>query len=84
MALTDEAGTKGKDLLTAAVPRMLAALELCVAYLSNEGPTRDEAFVTAQKAIAHATGTPRALSATPTTITTHDANTGRVTIENIR
>jgi hypothetical protein len=84
MTMRDD--TKHKDLLTAAAPSMLAALEACVAYFFDEAPfpTREEARIAAEIAIAHATGGRLvALRATPTTITKHHAN-GRVTIEKLR
>ena len=70
MTMTND--TKHKDLLTATAPSMLTAVELCVAYMINDDPlpTKDEAFVAAQKAIAHATGRVVCLSAKPTTMTT--------------
>jgi len=83
MTMTDD--TKHKDKLTAAAPRMLAALEVCLAYMCDEFPfpTREEAQIAAEIAIAPFTSQEVfCLGVTPTTITTHHAD-GRVTVEEI-
>ena len=83
MTMTDD--TTHKDLLIAAAPRMLAALEVCAAYMWDNFPypTRKEARAAADIAIAHAIGKELVgLDATPTERTTHYPD-GRITIEKI-